>query len=100
MPGAIDQGGYLAEEPLSMGTAGWAEFRVGGEGISEWKLWLDYIVAPKDPHVLISGACECYPTGQGELCRCHRVKDLEMPGVVLGGQQYNHWDQYNIINII
>lgn len=37
MPGAIT-GGYLAEESPGVGTAGYVELRVGGQGISEWKM--------------------------------------------------------------
>lgn len=68
-----------------MGTAGQAALIVGGEGISEWKVWNGrgcVMTALQDTRVLISGACECYLTGQRELGRC-QVKDPEMEEIIL-----------------
>lgn len=35
-------------------------------------------MAPKGIQVIISGTCECYLQWQKELCRCDKVKDIEM----------------------
>lgn len=39
---------------------------------------LNSIMVPKDIQVLIPKTCECYLIWEKRLCRCNKIKDLEM----------------------